>query len=90
MAAQNAAHLPAYLECIEHNPKELDALFRDIMITVTTFYRDPDSFDALKSALKPMLERKSGLAASESGARLRDWGRGILSRDPARRGLRWN
>jgi two-component system CheB/CheR fusion protein len=36
-----------YLRYVQVNPQELDLLFRDLLIGVTSFFRDPDAFDAL-------------------------------------------
>lgn len=37
------------------NPKEIEELFQDILIGVTTFFRDPESFDALKEVVFPKM-----------------------------------
>ncbi len=50
----------AYIRFMRENPVEVEALFRDLLIGVTRFFRDPESFDALKSAILPqMLEGMS-------------------------------
>lgn len=38
---------PDYEEFLRQTPDELEALFQDILISVTSFFRDPESFDAL-------------------------------------------
>jgi two-component system, chemotaxis family, CheB/CheR fusion protein len=40
-----------YLEHLRHTSTELDALFRELLISVTGFFRDPDAF----AALRPMV-----------------------------------
>jgi two-component system, chemotaxis family, CheB/CheR fusion protein len=37
-----------YLAHLRENPDELDALYEDLLIGVTSFFRDPDAFDALQ------------------------------------------
>lgn len=57
----------AYCAYIEHHPDELDELFKTILIGVTSFFRDAESFESLKEALKKILENKSG------GSPIRIW-----------------
>ncbi len=46
-----------YLQLLQHDAQELDALFQDILINVTAFFRDPESFEALgRMALPSLLE----------------------------------
>src|SRR5438093_6237333 len=47
--------LEAYLQCLRKDPNEVEALFSDILINVTGFFRDPEAFDALKKAAFPRL-----------------------------------
>lgn len=42
-----------YLQLIRDNPEELSALYQDILISVTSFFRDPEVFDALKQEVFP-------------------------------------
>jgi two-component system CheB/CheR fusion protein len=39
---------PAYIERLRKEPREADLLFRDLLIGVTHFFRDPAAFDALE------------------------------------------
>lgn len=47
-----------YSAFIEKNPYEAKALFKELLIGVTSFFRDPEAFEALKSALKEDLSTK--------------------------------
>jgi two-component system, chemotaxis family, CheB/CheR fusion protein len=48
-----------YTRLLEENPHELDLLFKEIFIGVTSFFRNPEAFEALKKdALPPLLEAK--------------------------------
>src|SRR5207247_1127385 len=45
-----------YLRLLHDNPHELDLLFKELLIGVTNFFRDPEAFNALaKSALPKLL-----------------------------------
>ncbi|HVH86609.1 MAG TPA: chemotaxis protein CheB [Terriglobales bacterium] len=55
MALCHVNALSAYLEVLQHNPKELEALHRDILINVTSFFRDPEAFDALAEMVYPKI-----------------------------------
>ncbi|HUZ12875.1 MAG TPA: chemotaxis protein CheB [Caulobacteraceae bacterium] len=49
----------AYVEHYRHNPGELELLFRELLIGVTEFFRDPAAFDALASmVLDPLVAGK--------------------------------
>ncbi len=50
-----ALDLENYLEFVRKAPSELDALFNDLLINVTDFFRDPDVFAALKERAFPAL-----------------------------------
>jgi len=45
----------AYLEKLRQDPKEINALFRDLLISVTNFFRDAAAFEQLKQAVVPKL-----------------------------------
>jgi len=52
--------LAHYLRYLEHNPGEVKALYQDLVINVTSFFRDPEVFESLKSEIFPrILETKS-------------------------------
>jgi two-component system, chemotaxis family, CheB/CheR fusion protein len=51
--------LKDYLRYIKAHPAELDELFKDILIHVTGFFRDPEAFEALrKLVLPPLFENR--------------------------------
>jgi two-component system CheB/CheR fusion protein len=47
--------LPEYVQYLRETPDEADALYQDILISVTSFFRDKESFEALKSKVFPRL-----------------------------------
>lgn len=59
MAVQQVPTLSAYLEALQ-NPEETQALFQEFLISVTSFFRDPDDFDALAESVLPALFEGKG------------------------------
>jgi two-component system CheB/CheR fusion protein len=57
-----------YLAFLHRNPDEPRALFQDLLIGVTSFFRDPEVFAYLKQTVLPDL-----IARSHNGATLRVW-----------------
>ncbi|MBX3019518.1 MAG: PAS domain-containing protein [Bdellovibrionaceae bacterium] len=41
-------NVESYLEHLQKDPKEADALFKELLINVTNFFRDPEAFETLK------------------------------------------
>lgn len=50
----------AYVAWLEENREEATLLFRDLLIGVTTFFRDADAFDAVKQVVLPRLFEGKG------------------------------
>ncbi len=44
-----------YVNFIQHNPAEVDALFKELLINVTSFFRDSEAFALLKQEVLPLL-----------------------------------
>ena len=55
MVLQKIDELEEYVRFLEATPVEAEALYRDILISVTSFFRDPTAFDALKADVFPRL-----------------------------------
>jgi two-component system CheB/CheR fusion protein len=55
MALRRVETLGDYLRVLQQAPKELEALHHDILINVTSFFRDPEAFDALKEVVYPTM-----------------------------------
>jgi two-component system CheB/CheR fusion protein len=51
MNVRRVKTVQAYLELVRELPEELDLLFRDLLIGVTSFFRDPEAFEALAAHL---------------------------------------
>jgi two-component system, chemotaxis family, CheB/CheR fusion protein len=67
-----------YLRLLHENPHELDLLFCDLLIGVTSFFRDPGAFEVLAKAALPGL-----LAARPDGAPVRVWAPGCSTGEEA-------
>src|ERR1700722_17305219 len=51
--------VPAYIARLREDPHQVELLFRELLIGVTQFFRDPDAFDALHAAaIVKLLDRK--------------------------------
>ncbi|UTB32571.1 MAG: PAS domain-containing protein [Methanobacterium sp. ERen5] len=51
-----------YLRYLQKNPNEIDLLFREFLINVTSFFRDPEAFESFKKVVsKYIIEKKSEL-----------------------------
>src|SRR5262245_15350594 len=48
MVLNKCSRLKQYEELLKRDPKELDAIFSDVLISVTSFFRNPEVFDFLK------------------------------------------
>lgn len=57
----NLPDLPAYSKYIRENLEETTALLKDLLISVTNFYRDKQAFDVIESEVLPLiLKQKTG------------------------------
>lgn len=70
--------LPAYLDLLEADRAEVDALHSDLLIGVTRFFRDPAAFAALSESAFPEL-----LARRSPGAPIRIWVAGCATGEEA-------
>ena len=79
-----------YLEILRQNPAELDLLAKDLLINVTSFFRDPKAFELLAEQIIPDLVRRheAGPAVADLGGRLQHRRRDLFDRDALRRGNR--
>jgi two-component system, chemotaxis family, CheB/CheR fusion protein len=50
--------LEDYLGYLQANPSEVTALYTDLLIDVTSFFRDPEVFQALKADILPQIVRQ--------------------------------
>lgn len=52
--------IEGYVEILRQDPKEVGALFRDLLINVTNFFRDKEAFDKLSELVIPKLFENRG------------------------------
>jgi two-component system, chemotaxis family, CheB/CheR fusion protein len=55
MAIHQLYTLSEYIKYLQQTPSEVDMLFRDMLIGVTNFFRDPEAFKVLKEQVLPEL-----------------------------------
>jgi two-component system, chemotaxis family, CheB/CheR fusion protein len=55
MQVNQLTTIDAYVELLRQEPPEVGALFRDLLINVTNFFRDEDAFEALATSVIPKL-----------------------------------
>lgn len=78
MHACRVDDLPAFVTHVKKQPEELDALFRDLLIGVTEFFRDPQAFDALREQVIAPL-----LAGLDEKGQIRIWVPGCATGEEA-------
>ena len=56
----NVPDIDAYIQALRGSPRELSALHKDLLIGVTSFFRDPEAFGVLsREIIAPMIQRAS-------------------------------
>ena len=55
MAIHQVNRIADYVKYLQQTPPEVDILFKDMLIGVTNFFRDPDAFDVLKKQVLPAM-----------------------------------
>jgi two-component system CheB/CheR fusion protein len=68
MAVHQIERLDEYVRYLQRTPADVEALFRDLLIGVTSFFRDPEAFGALEEQVIPNL-----FANRPTGASIRVW-----------------
>ncbi len=55
MHLHQLAGFSQYVEFLEENPHEIDILFKELLISVTNFFRDPEAFGVLTDTVLPAM-----------------------------------
>jgi two-component system CheB/CheR fusion protein len=63
MAVHQIDTLAGYVKYLQQTPLEVAALFRDLLIGVTGFFRDPPAFQALEAAIAKLFADKTDAAS---------------------------
>lgn len=78
MVHNGLADVAAYERYLNEHPDEVQVLFRELLINVTSFFRDPEVFEFLKTAVLPAM-----LAGRPEGEPLRIWVAGCATGEEA-------
>jgi len=78
MAVHQIETLDTYVKFLQQTPPEVEALFRDLLIGVTSFFRDTDAFKALEEHVVPKL-----FNGKLSGSIIRVWSPGCSTGEEA-------
>ena len=60
MGVHNISDLPSYAQFMREHPPESQALLKDLLISVTHFFRDREAFDTLERKVIPKLFERKG------------------------------
>jgi len=78
MAIHGVTAMAAYAALLRDNPLELDLLFKEMLIGVTNFFRDPDAWEELIAIVLPEL-----FARTDPDRRFRAWVAGCSTGEEA-------
>jgi len=78
MAVHQIEGMEEYVKKLQQNPEEVEALFRDLLIGVTNFFRDPEAFKALEEKVIPKL-----FAGKTTDGLIRAWSPGCSTGEEA-------
>ena len=78
MAIHQIGAIDEYVQYLQRAPEETEALFRDLLIGVTRFFRDPEVFDAIEKQVLPEL-----FAGKPAGSEIRIWSPGCSTGEEA-------
>ena len=78
MAVHQIETMDGYVKYMQQTPAEVDALFRDLLIGVTSFFRDTEAFKALEEQTIPKI-----FAGKRAEAMIRVWSPGCSTGEEA-------
>src|SRR5579871_946554 len=55
MSINRVTDLAEYVQLLHRNPQEIDSLYRDVLINVTSFFRNPEVFESLREVVYPKI-----------------------------------
>jgi two-component system CheB/CheR fusion protein len=68
MSVHQLDNINQYVRLLQENPHEVELLFKELLIGVTSFFREPEAFEALKQEIMPKL-----LKSKHAGDPVRIW-----------------
>ncbi len=77
MSVNQIGSLRDYVAILEKDSNEVDALFKDLLINVTSFFRNPEAYESLKVYVKELLRTK------DEGTTVRVWTTGCSTGEEA-------
>ena len=84
MAIHKIDHVSDYAKYLEKHPQEIEDLCQDLLIPVTSFFRDLEAFEALKTKVFPaILKNKS------TKGEIRIWAPGCSTGEETRKPTHW-
>ena len=78
MGIHQIGKIAQYVRFLQENPQELELLFKELLIGVTSFFRDPAAWERLREQVIPSL-----LASHPEGSQLRAWTPGCSTGEEA-------
>jgi len=78
MGIHQIGRISSYVRFLQENPQEVELLFKELLIGVTGFFRDPDAWEKLRINAIPMI-----LAARPEGGTIRAWSAGCSTGEEA-------
>ncbi len=77
MSVNQIDDIAAYARFLKENEDEVQALLKDMLISVTNFFRDPDAFEVLKEQIEKVISSKA------QGSEMRVWIAGCATGEEA-------
>ena len=78
MGIHQIGKISAYVRYLQENPQEVELLFKELLIGVTSFFRDPAAWEELKGTALPAL-----LTNRRAGGTIRAWSVGCSTGEEA-------
>jgi two-component system CheB/CheR fusion protein len=78
MGIHQIGKISAYVRYLQENPQEVELLFKELLIGVTSFFRDPAAWEELKGTALPAL-----LSNRKAGGTIRAWSVGCSTGEEA-------
>jgi len=78
MSAHQIERIALYVSYLQENPQEVELLFKELLIGVTSFFRDPDVWVQVREAAIPTI-----LASHPGGGCIRAWSAGCSTGEEA-------
>ncbi|MBT0663702.1 PAS domain-containing protein [Geobacter pelophilus] len=78
MGIHQIVRISSYVRYLQENPQEVELLFKELLIGVTSFFRDPQAWELIRGEAIPAI-----LAARPDGGGLRAWSAGCSTGEEA-------